>query len=109
MPTERNKRWFPVVIACVLLIGTAAWASALIPFEKPKALEITTTTANDYPQLLCIKDGVLVRVATDGKTVLERYEVPPASLPREEQQALTKGIWVGDEAELSALLENYTG
>ena len=109
MPTERNKRWFPVVIACVLLIGTAAWASALIPFEKQKTSVITATTASEYPQLLCVKDGVLVRVAGDGETVLERYEVPHASLPIEEQQALAKGIWVSDEAALSALLENYTG
>ncbi len=109
MPTERNKRWFPVVIACVLLIGTAVWASALIPFEKQKTVEITTTTVSEYPQLLCVKDGALVRVAADGETVLERYEVPPKSLPAEEQEALAAGIWVSDEVELSAILENYTG
>ncbi|MBR2405558.1 MAG: hypothetical protein IKB04_00705 [Clostridia bacterium] len=107
---ERNKRWFPVVVACIVLIGGAMWASALLPQQESREPTGVTgvVTDNGFPQLLRVREGVLELVAADGVTVLETYDVTVASLPIDEQERLAAGVAVSDEEELAALLENYT-
>lgn len=103
---EDKHRWVPVMIACALLVGTAMWASTLLPSggERAAAGEVTS---GDFPQVLTVRDGQLVLLATDSNTVLERYEVYLSALPEEEQQRLTVGVTVSSEEELATLLENY--
>lgn len=109
---ERDKRWFPVLIACAVLIGVSMWVSVLLPPSGPTAArEVTTTatTVSEFPQQVAVRDGVVVRLSADGERVLEVYEVYAAALPAEEQARLQAGITVNNEQELYALLENYTG
>lgn len=106
---ERNKRWFPVLIACAILIGASMWASVLLPLDDPaSAKRDTATTVTDYPQTLKAWDGKLARFADGGTVPLEVYDVDVATLPADEQQRLADGIPVPDDTTLSALLDNYT-
>lgn len=106
---ERNKRWFPVVIACALLIGAAMWVSVLIPQGSERAAVPEVTDGDTaFPQVLSVQDGRLVRLASDGVTVLEKYEVDVLTLPAEERERLADGVRVTSEEELVGLIENYT-
>ncbi len=106
---ERNKRWFPVIIACVLLIGAATWASVLIPQGSERTVVPEMTDGDTaFPQVLSVRDGRLVRLTADGVTVLEEYEVDVLTLPTEEQERLADGVRVASEEELAGLIDNYT-
>ncbi len=106
---ERDKRWYPIIVACAVLIGISMWVSALLPTEEqPPAVRAEVTTGSAFPQWLTLQDGQMVRLAADGATVLERYDTAVTALPAEEQQRLKDGIRVSDEAELAGWLESYT-
>lgn len=105
---ERNKRWFPVVIACALLIGAAMWASVLIPQGSERAAVPEVTDGESFPQVLSVRYGRLVRLTADGVTVLEEYDVDVLTLPAEERERLANGVRVVNEEELVGLIENYT-
>lgn len=121
MPQTTEKRvkrreWMPVVIACALLIGSAMWASALLPLEteeNPPAQRgvtpiTTVATVSDYPRLLKEWNGRVALFLTDGSEPQTVYEVNVLTLPEEEQRMLETGITVNSEEELTAILENYT-
>ena len=109
MLSERNKRWFPVLIACLLLIGISMWVCALIPLpENSDNRAVTNTTHSAYPQLLREWDGRLARFSPHGTVPLEVYEVDILTLPPEEQTRLAQGITIPDADTLTALLEAYT-
>ena len=121
MPQKTEKRvkrreWMPVVIACALLIGSAMWASALLPLEteeNPPAQRgvtpiTTVATVSDYPRLLKEWNGRVALFLTDGSEPQTVYEVNVLTLPEEEQRMLEMGITVNSEEELTAILENYT-
>lgn len=106
---ERNKRWFPVLIACAVLIGASMWVSALIPTDTaPRTTATTDSTRPAFPQRLGVYDGKLARFSQNGTVPLEVYEVDIATLPAEEQTRLQHGVAVTDADTLAALLENYT-
>lgn len=112
----KDKGWMPVVIACALLIGSAMWASALLPLgtdQDPPAQRgavstTTTTTAPTYSMLLKEWNGQVALFSPDGSEPLTVYEVNVQTLPEEERQSLADGITVSSEEELAAILENYT-
>ncbi len=111
--SPRNRRWLPVVGACSLLIGAAAWVSTFLPSSEPSSgprevTTTTTTTAVAYPQTLAVWEGKVARFTGDAALPSEVYDVDIATLPPEEQERLQRGIVVDSEAALVALLENYT-
>lgn len=121
MPQTTDKRvkgkgWMPVVISCALLIGSAMWASALLPLGTQEAPPVqrnavsvtTTTTALTYSMLLKEWNGQVALFLPDGSEPLTVYEVNIQTLPEEEQRSLADGVVVSSEEELAAILENYT-
>lgn len=103
--SERDRRWMPALIAAFILIGVAAWASALLPVtSSPRA----ATQPSEVPQqVLRVWDGKLALFEGTDKPS-EVYEVAVASLPPEEQARLQEGIVIESEEMLAALLDNYT-
>lgn len=102
---EERRRLMPVLIACVLLIGVAAWASVLLPQESERDVLPAERTAQ---QMLREWNGRLALFKGDATEPAEVYEVTVAALPEEEQQRLREGIAVESEEMLAALLDNYT-
>lgn len=103
---ERDKRWLPVVAICLAMIGAAMWVSTLLPLGQARAAK-TPETTEVWPQVLCVREGRLLRTSADGTVVLEEYDVQVQTLPAEEQERLAAGVTVDDEVSLSAILENY--
>jgi hypothetical protein len=103
---ERDKRWLPVVAICLALIGAAMWVSTLLPTGQARTAE-TTETKSTWPQVLCVREGRLLRTTADGSIVLEEYDVELRTLPDDERERLAAGVTVNDEESLSAILENY--
>ncbi len=102
--SERDRRWMPALIAAFVLIGAAAWASALLPSAPPRAV----TQPTEAPQqVLRVWEGQLA-LFDGAEEPSEVYEVAVASLPPEEQQRLSEGIVIESEEMLAALLDNYT-
>ncbi len=102
---EERKRLMPVLIACVLLIGIAAWASVLLPTETDNKDAPTERAAQ---QILREWNGQIALFEGDTNKPTEVYEVAVAALPEEEQQRLRAGIAIKDEEMLADLLDNYT-
>lgn len=102
---EERKRLMPVLIACVLLIGIAAWASALLPTE-PNTKRVPTE--QPVERILREWNGQIALFEGDAAEPTEIYEVTVAALPEEEQQRLRAGIAVENEEMLADLLDNYT-
>ena len=102
---EERRRWMPVLIACVLLIGIAAWASALLP-EKTNTKSVPTQQAGG--QVLREWKGQIALFEGDSQEPTEVYEVTVAALPKEEQERLREGIVIESEEALALLLDNYT-
>ncbi len=102
--TERDRRWLPAIIAGLLLIGAAAWASALLPENPPGTATQPTASAQ---QTLCVWDGKLA-LFDGADEPIEVYEVAVASLPPEEQERVREGITIESEEMLATLLDNYT-
>jgi hypothetical protein len=95
-----------VVAICLALIGAAMWVSTLLPMGQARTAE-TPEIKEVWPQVLCVRDGRLLRTNADGTVVLEEYDVELRTLPTEEFERLAAGVTVKDEAALSAILENY--
>ncbi|MBR5539777.1 MAG: BofC C-terminal domain-containing protein [Clostridia bacterium] len=102
---EERRRLMPVLIACVLLIGIAAWVSVLLP-EEPK--QEALPAERSAQQMLREWNGQLALFEGDGTEPAEVYEVTVAALPEEEQQRLREGIVIENEEMLASLLDNYT-
>ena len=106
---KSSKRgYWPILIACCLLIGGAMWTSALLPdsaavIETPRA---ATTTA--FSCRLGVWEGQVARFGGNDPTPVHVYDVAAASLPEEVRQALAAGITLTSEEELAAWLENLT-
>lgn len=111
--SSKDKRWLPAIIAASVLVGVAMWASTLLPDDNAPATDVKNTpttapVAAFTPQTLGIWQGKLARFEGDDSIPTEVYDVVIATLPFEAQQQLAQGITVVSEAELAALLENYT-
>ena len=102
---EERKRLTPVLIACVLLIGVAAWVSTLLPGKSDVRNEPTEPATR---QILREWDGQIALFQDDSDEPAEVYEVPVSALPQEEQERLHAGIVIEDDEMLAALLDNYT-
>ena len=70
---ERDKRWLPVVAICLALIGAAMWVSTLLPMGQARTAE-TPEIKEVWPQVLCVRDGRLLRTNADGTVVLEKVK-----------------------------------
>lgn len=102
---EERSRLMPVLIACVLLIGIAAWASVLLPQKTDTK---SAPTERGSQQILREWNGQIALFEGDSAEPAEVYEVTVAALPREEQERLREGIVIESEEALSSLLDNYT-
>ncbi len=102
---EERSRLMPVLIACVLLIGIAAWVSALLPVESDTKSVPTERAAQ---QMLREWNGQIALFEGDSDEPAEVYEVTVAALPEEEQERLREGIVIESEEALASLLDNYT-
>lgn len=117
MPRFRIKssvdRYLPAVIAALVLIGVASWASLLVPFDTPSSDTDTprqvTTTAPAFPvQTLKGWNGQVARFLDGEEQPTEIYDIPVSSLPTEVQQELSLGITVTTEEDLLNILENFS-
>lgn len=102
---EERSRLMPVLIACVLLIGVAAWASTLLPKKSDTK---SVPTAQAAQQMLREWNGQIALFQGDSDEPAEVYEVTVAALPEEEQERLREGIVIESEEALASLLDNYT-
>lgn len=102
---EERSRLMPVLIACVLLIGVAAWVSTLLPRESDARNVPAEPTTR---QTLREWNGQIALFKGDDDEPAEVYEVTVAALPEEEQERLHAGIVIEDDEMLAALLDNYT-
>lgn len=102
---EERKRLMPVLIACVLLIGIAAWVSVLLPegsdTKNGPSERVVQQTLREW-------NGQIALFESGSDEPAEVYEVSVAALPEEEQQRLREGIVIEDEQMLASLLDNYT-
>lgn len=106
-------RYLPAVIAALVLIGVASWASLLIPFNSPSSdTDIprgAETTVPNFPvQTLKGWNGQVARFLDGEEEPVEIYNIPLASLPSEVQQDLDIGITVTTEEALLSILENFS-
>lgn len=102
---EERRRLMPVLIACVLLIGVAAWVSTLLPGKSDIK---SVPTESETRQMLREWNGQIALFQGDSDEPAEVYEVPVAALPLEEQDRLREGIVIENEEMLASLLDNYT-
>ncbi len=102
---EERSRLMPVLIACVLLIGVAAWASSLLPGESDTR---SVPTEPATRQMLREWNGQIALFQGDSDEPAEVYEVTVAALPEGEQERLREGIVIESEEMLVSLLDNYT-
>ncbi len=102
---EERRRLMPALIACVLLIGIAAWVSVLLPegskTENEPSERVTYQTLREW-------NGQIALFESGSDEPVEVYDVSVASLPEEEQQRLREGIVIEGEEMLASLLDNYT-
>jgi hypothetical protein len=105
--SQKRKQWTPVWVACLLLVGIAAWTSTLIPMKNnPEQKAQSEKSPLPY---LGIWEGNLARFDGENTVPEEVYEVRVSSLPKEEQNRLKNGItWESEEA-FAELIEAYTG
>ncbi len=108
-------RYLPAVIAALVLIGVASWASLFVPFNTSSSDTDTdsprnaTTTAPTFPvQTLKGWNGQVARFLDGEDQPTEIYDIPVASLPPEVQQELSLGITVTAEEDLLIILENFS-
>ncbi len=104
---KERRRWMPVIISCLLLIGAATWASVLLPQPKAQTLPKTQTTQQAVPYL-GLWEGKVGLFDGIRPEPVEVYEVTVAALPEEEQRRLQEGIVVENEETLAAWLDSYT-
>ena len=102
---DERKRTLPVIIAVLILIGTAMWVSVLLPDNVDPKSQPSQPPAQ---QQLREWEGKIALFEGDATQPIEVYEVAIASLPSEEQQRLRDGIIIENEDMLVTLLENYT-
>lgn len=102
---DAQRRMIPALIACALLIGIAAWVSALLP-EEPT--EKSVPAEQVAQQMLREWNGQIALFEGDAAEPAEVYEVTVAALPKEEQQRLREGIVIDNEEMLAELIDNYT-
>ena len=98
---EERRRLMPVLIACVLLIGVAAWASALLPDDQGVPKQASKQVLREW-------NGQIALFTSDSDEPIEVYEVAVAALPEQEQKRLNEGIVIENEEMLAELLDNYT-
>lgn len=105
---EKRRHWTPVWVACLLLIGVAAWVSTLLPQPIAKSEGQPQAEEQAKAPYLGVWEGKVARF--DGKNAepQEVYDVAVSSLPEEEQQRLKNGVTWEDEEMLAMLLEAYT-
>lgn len=106
---KKQRSWTPVWVACLLLIGVAAWTSTLLPqpavkSERETGVEKQETTA----PYLGIWEGKLARFDGVNAEPEEIYDVSVSSLPKEEQERLKDGVTWEDDETLSMLIDGYT-
>ena len=91
-----------VVAVCIVALLVGVWLDrpADQPTETPVAVTETT-------QVLGTWEGRLALFAAAGEQPLEIYEIWVAALPPQEQEKLTIGIPIPDQASLTALLTDY--
>lgn len=102
---EERRRLLPVIIAVLLLIGSAMWVSVLLPDNADKRSQPSPPPVQ---QQLREWEGKIALFEGDATQPTEVYDVVIASLPGEEQQRLRDGIIIENEEMLAGLLENYT-
>ena len=102
---DKQRRMLPAVIACLLLIGVAAWVSVLLPQDSKTDSVPTKQTTQ---QVLREWNGQIGLFQGDAPEPTQVYEVTVAALPEEEQQRLQAGIVIRDEEMLVELIDNYT-
>ena len=103
---EERRRLMPALIACILLIGVAAWASTLLPTKSNTKQAPTEQVSGEWT--LCEWNGQIALFEGDSNEPTEVYEVTVAALPEEEQERLREGIVIESEETLALLLDNYT-
>ena len=103
--TDTQRRMLPAVIACLILIGIAAWVSVLLPQESETD---GTPVKQAEQQILREWNGQVALFRGDAAEPTEVYEVTVAALPQEEQQRLQTGIVIDNEEMLAELIDNYT-
>ncbi len=96
------KRWYPVAVACALLVGLALWARVLLPADTSAAAQEPTEF---FPATLTVESDTLVLLGGDGRR--EELELTVYALPEDEQARLRAGVTVHSREELDELLENY--
>lgn len=107
--SQKRKRWTPVWVACLLLIGVAAWTSTLLPQPAAKSEHEAGVEKREAVPYLGVWEGQLARFDGVNDTPEEVYEVRISSLPESEQKRLESGItWESEEA-FAQLIEAYTG
>ncbi len=105
---KKQRSWTPVWVACLLLIGVAAWTSTLLPQPAVKSERETGVEKQQTAPYLGVWEGKLARFDGVNPEPEEIYDVSVASLPKEEQQRLKEGVtWENDEA-LAMLIDGYT-
>lgn len=108
MSEDKQRRWMPALVAAFVLIGAAAWASALIPMDDEVPIEPTEEKTAVYARRLGEWRGQLALFEEGATEPIEVYDVSVLSLPTEEQERIREGITVENEDVLAELLENYT-
>lgn len=104
---EKQRRWTPVWVACLLLIGVAAWTSTLLPQPDEKTEREAGVEQQTAPYL-GIWEGKLARFNGVNPEPEEIYDVSVSSLPKEEQERLKYGVTWGDDETLAMLIDGYT-
>lgn len=105
--SKENRRWLPVIVSCLILIGSATWASVLLPESKADNPQKAQTAKEALPYL-GLWNGKLARFDGIHSEPVEVYEVTVAALPEEEQRRLEEGIVLENEETLAELLDSYT-
>ena len=101
-----------VAAVCAVLVAAQPAPRAEEPAPTPapsnEQVAVTTRAASAYATV-GQWEGKLAVFSSQNNTPTAVYDVFIASLPPDEQTALRAGIAVQTEAELQALLEDYTG
>ncbi len=105
---EKQKRWTPVWVACLLLIGVAAWTSTLLPQSDAKDEREAGVEEQAAVPYLGIWEGKLARFDGVSTEPEEIYDVFVSSLPKEEQERLKNGVTWEDDEMLAMLIDGYT-
>ncbi len=105
---EKQRRWTPVWVACLLLIGVAAWTSTLLPQPEAKSEREIGVEQQKAAPYLGVWEGKLAQFDGVNTEPTEVYDVSISSLPKEEQERLREGVTWEDDEMLAMLIDGYT-